>query len=303
LASKGATHPFQETILSFVIGIDGGGTSCRAALARTDGEVVGRAKAGSANIHSNWAGASGNIVESARNAFLDAGEDPALISETPAVLGLAGANVGTFRQQLEATLPFKKSVVETDAMIALEGAIGDGDGAIGILGTGTAYIVRQGGIGRDLGGWGFLVGDQGSGARLGRDLLEETLLAFDGVRPASPLTREVLSKHGNDPRGIVAFTLAAKPGDFGSYAPMVFDHAERGDIVANAIVARAIAAIEAALAALHLAPGNPLCLLGGLAPLYGPRLSDAYRTLLRDPRQDALGGAVSMAVRFFRSAA
>ncbi|MGE0280370.1 MAG: BadF/BadG/BcrA/BcrD ATPase family protein [Rhizobiaceae bacterium] len=285
--------------MRFIIGIDGGGTSCRAALALASGEIVGRAKAGSANIHSNWAGASGNIVESARNAFLDAGEDPALISDTPAVLGLAGANVGTFRQQLEATLPFKKSVVETDAMIALEGAIGGGDGAIGILGTGTAYMARRDGIGHHFGGWGFLIGDQGSGARLGRDLLEETLLAFDGVRPASPLTGEVLSKHGNDPRGIVAFTLGAKPGDFASYAPMVFEHAQQGDVVAKAIVERATRAIEAALAALHLAPTSPLCLLGGLAPLYAPRLSDPYRTLLREPRQDALGGAVSMAVRLF----
>ena len=45
------------------------------------------------------------------------------------VLGLAGANVGTYRQQLEAILPFSKSRVETDAEIALEGAVGSGDGA------------------------------------------------------------------------------------------------------------------------------------------------------------------------------
>ena len=57
-------------------------------------------------------------------------------------------------------------------MIALEGAIGDGDGAMAILGTGTAYMVRRNGEARPIGGWGFQVGDQGSGARIGRDLLE-----------------------------------------------------------------------------------------------------------------------------------
>lgn len=285
--------------MNFVIGIDGGGTSCRAALATSDGHILGRAKAGSANIHSNWSGASANIVESARQAFVDAGKDPDLIAQTPAVLGLAGANVGTYRQQLEATLPFKKSIVETDALIALEGAVGAGDGAMAILGTGSAYMVRRDGVPRELGGWGFLIGDQGSGARLGRDLLEETLLAFDGVRAGSPLTHEVLSAYNNNPRGIVEFTLSAKPGDFGRYAPMVFDYAAKGDVVGNAIIDRATAAIEASLAALKLAPDDPLCLLGGLAPLYGPRLSADYRKLLRESRQDALGGAVSMAARLF----
>lgn len=288
--------------MPFVIGIDGGGTSCKAALATLDGRILSRAKSGSANIHSDWTAARANIVDAARKAFVEAGEDPDLVPETPAVLGLAGANVGTYQQQLEAILPFKKSVVHTDALIALEGAVGSGDGAIAILGTGTAYMARTAGIIREIGGWGFLIGDQGSGARIGRDLLEQTLLAHDGIRAASPLTKAVLAIYRNDPRDVVEFTLAAKPGDFGGYAPMVFDHAAKGDVVANFVVDRATAAIEASLAALVLAPGNPLCLLGGLAPLFAPRLSKAYQPLLRRPLQDALGGAVSMAARLFGSA-
>ncbi len=57
--------------------------------------------------------------------------------QTPAVLGLAGSNVGTYRQQLEAILPFQRNVVKSDALIALEGAVGTGDGAIAVLGTGS----------------------------------------------------------------------------------------------------------------------------------------------------------------------
>ncbi|TIS18424.1 MAG: N-acetylglucosamine kinase, partial [Mesorhizobium sp.] len=79
---------------------------------------------------------------------------PELIPETPAILGLAGANVGTYRQQLEAILPFSKSRVETDAEIALEGAVGSGDGAMAILGTGTAYMARKAGKSHAIGGWG-----------------------------------------------------------------------------------------------------------------------------------------------------
>lgn len=289
--------------MNFVLGIDGGGTSCRAALATVDGTVVGRAKSGAANIRTDLTGARTNIVDAARQAFVAAGQDPELIPQTPAILGLAGANVGTYRQQLEAILPFSVSRVETDAEIALEGAVGSGDGAMAILGTGTAYMARRQGKSRAIGGWGFQVGDQGSGARIGRDLLEQTLLAYDGIRQGSPLTQAMLAIFRDNPEDLVEFTTNAKPGDFGGFAPKVFDHAARGDIVANWILDKAVADVEAALGVLDLGDDDPLCLLGGLAPLYAPRLSARYRALLKPPLDDALGGAVQMAVRVFSSAA
>jgi glucosamine kinase len=288
--------------VNFVLGIDGGGTSCRAALATADGIVVGRAKSGAANIRTDLTGARANIVDAARQAFVAAGHDPELIPQTPAILGLAGANVGTYRQQLEAILPFSQSRVETDAEIALEGAVGSGDGAMAILGTGTAYMARKNGKSRAIGGWGFQVGDQGSGARIGRDLLEQTLLAHDGIRQGSPLTQAMLAIFRNNPEDVVEFTTNAKPGDFGGFAPKVFEHAEKGDAVANWILDKAVADVAAALGALDLSGDAPLCLLGGLAPLYAPRLSARYRALLKPPRDDALGGAVQMAVRIFAKA-
>ena len=288
--------------MNFVLGIDGGGTSCRAALATADGIVVGRAKSGAANIRTDLTGARTNIVDAARQAFVAAGQDPELIPQTPAILGLAGANVGTYRQQLEAVLPFSQSRVETDAEIALEGAVGPSDGAMAILGTGTAYMARKNGTSRAIGGWGFQVGDQGSGARIGRDLLEQTLLAYDGIREGSPLTQAMLAIFRNNPEDVVEFTTNAKPGDFGGFAPKVFDHAEKGDAVANWILDRAVADVMAALGALDLSSEAPLCLLGGLAPLYAPRLSARYRALLKPPLDDALGGAVQMAVRIFAKA-
>ncbi len=282
-----------------MLGIDGGGTSCRAALATASGDIIGRGKSGPANIRTDLTGARENIVDAARQAFADAGKDPALVPQAFAVLGLAGSNVGTYAQRLATILPFAESRVETDALIALEGAVGEGDGAMAILGTGTAYMVRKGGEARAIGGWGFQVGDQGGGSRIGRELLEETLLAHDGIRPASPLTKEILAVFRNNPEDVVEFTINAKPGDYGGFAPKVFDFAARGDVAAEAIVARAVAAIEASLDALDLDGKAPLCLLGGLAPLYAPRLSDPYRAMLKEPLRDALGGAVAMAVRMF----
>jgi glucosamine kinase len=288
--------------VELVLGIDGGGTSCRAAVATAGGAILGRAKSGAANIRTDLTGARSSIVKAAELAFENAGLDPEMIDSTPALLGLAGSNVGTYRQQLEAILPFPKCAVESDALIALEGALGEGDGAIAILGTGSAYMVRRAGVPRTVGGWGFLVGDQGSGARIGRDLLEETLLGFDGIRPASQLTRAVLHVFRDNPRDVVEFTTSAKPGDFGGFAPMVFDYAAKGDEVAEFILTRAVKDIEASLGVLQLRDDEPLCLLGGLAALYAPRLSETYRSRIREPLQDALGGAVAMAVRRFGAA-
>ncbi|PWK70564.1 N-acetylglucosamine kinase [Aminobacter sp. AP02] len=288
--------------MDLVLGIDGGGTGCRAAVATQAGDILGRGRGGPANIRTDLAGSRENIVEAARLAFADADLDPALFITTDAVLGLAGANVGDYKQQLEAILPFRNSTVENDSLISLEGALGDNDGAIAALGTGTVYLGRRSGQLRPVGGWGFQIGDLGSGARIGRDLLQETLLVHDGIRAGSPLAELVLDRFGRKPGEMVEFTTAAKPADYGTFAPMVFEHAAKGDVVAKRIADRAVADVEETLAVFDLAPSERLCLLGGLAGLYAPLLSQRYRQIMHPPLQDALGGAVAMAARRFGTA-
>jgi glucosamine kinase len=242
-------------------------------------------------------GAADNIMAAVSAAFADAGKDMDGIPETPTVLGLAGANVGTYGSRLEALLPFKEVRIVSDAVIALEGAVGGGDGAIGILGTGSAYLARRADEIRQIGGWGFLVGDQGSGSRIGRDLFEETLLAHDQVTPRTGLTDALLASFHGDPGELVEFTKGAAPSDFGRYAPMVLDYEERGDATGLRIVRRAVEAVEASLRALEAISDGPCCLLGGVAALIEPRLSAERRARISPARQDALGGAVSMAAR------
>ena len=70
------------------IGIDGGGTSCRAAVATADGVVLGTAKAGPANILTDLDGALANIVGASRAAFADAGLDPETYASACTLLGL-----------------------------------------------------------------------------------------------------------------------------------------------------------------------------------------------------------------------
>lgn len=285
----------------YILGIDGGGTSCRAAVADPRGVILGRGKSGAANILTDPNNAIISITEASKAAYRDAGLDEAGVTGASAFLGLAGTNVGDLTRYVHDRLPFSHTDIDSDGLIALQGAIGDEDGAVAILGTGSIYMGRKNNVVRYIGGWGFTVGDLGGGARIGHALLQEALLAHDGVIPRSGVTDAVLEEFKHDPRGIVEFARLSKPGDFGRYAPLVFDHAREGDPQAIAIVKAGAASVNAALDAIMALAGAPrLCLLGGLAPLYPAWLSERHRSILVESQADALTGAVALAANRYR---
>jgi glucosamine kinase len=285
--------------MKYLIAIDGGGTHCRAAVATADGTILGKATAGPANIATDPLDSAANIVEAAMLALKEAVLESEPLDTIPAYLGLAGFNVGTDTSAVAARLPFEHVRFEDDAVIALQGALGDADGVIAVLGTGSVYFGRQGTTIRRAGGWGFTVGDLGGGARLGQALLQETLLAHDNARPGSPLTQQVMTEFGDDPVRLFNHAQRSKPTDFARFAPLIFEHAERGDAVGTALVQDAVTHVNAALAAVTWPDCEALCLLGGLAPLYAPRIDASFRAILKPARADALTGAVELGLREF----
>lgn len=284
-----------------LIAIDGGGTGCRALVADGRGAVLGRGESGAANIMSDPDAALAHIVEAAGSAAVAAGLSAEILARAHAVLGLAGANVGDHAARLTPRLPFAGSLIATDIATAARGALGPHDGAVAILGTGSVFAAQTNGRVRTVGGWGFALGDQASGAWLGRKLLERTLLAHDGVAAGSPLTAEILTRFNGDPGAIVDFAHGGKPGDFARFAPLVFEKAAEGDPVAKALIAEGVAEIEAALSAL-MPPGcDRLCLLGGLAAAYAGSLGVRFAAMLHEPLGSALDGALAMALERFSS--
>lgn len=280
----------------YLVGIDGGGTSCRAAVADATGHILGRGKAGAANIMTAPDNALANIAKAAKAAFADAGLSEDLVSYANAFLGLAGNNVEDTVAYVIPRLPFAHSIIESDGLIALQGALGDGDGAVAILGTGTIYIARHGNRVDYVGGWGFNIGDLGSGARLGQMAMQESMLAYDGITAKTPLTVSLLAEFGNDPPKMIAFASHAKPGDYGRFAPRVFDFAAAGDSTALRILTQSAGWIDAALDRVaEIAGGGRLCLLGGLAGSYAPFLAPRHRDRLVQPAEDALTGAIALA--------
>ena len=275
------------------LGIDGGGTGCRAAVAGPEGRPLGLATAGPAQAFTDFEGARANVIAAAE-AALDAAGGPAALGELTAAVGIAGANLPEVAERLAAALPFARLRVVSDAAIAARGALGPDDGVTAALGTGSVFAAQRAGAVRTIGGWGFLIGDQGSGARLGRAVVERALLAHDGLAAASPLLRALVAEAGGA-AGLVARWGQARPGAFAALAPRLVEAAADGDAAAEAALAAATEDVAAAIAALRPDAATPVVFLGGLGPVYAGRLADRFGPAIRPARGSALDGALAMA--------
>lgn len=276
-----------------LLGIDGGGTRCRAAVADGAGAVLGEAVAGPANVWTDAEAARDSILDATRSALAQAGlaTEP---RDLVAVLGLAGANLPAAAARIAGLLPFARMRIETDALIALRGALGPGDGLAAMLGTGSVFGRQRAGRIDIVGGWGFQLGDQGSGARLGKALLERALLAHDGLAPPSPLLAEVISEAGG-PAELVIAMRDAGPARFAEYVPRLVAAAEGGDAGAGAILDAASRDVAGFLAALDPEGRLPVCFVGGLGETYAARLAPGLGPRLVAVAGTPLDGALALA--------
>lgn len=272
--------------MAFFLGVDGGGTGCRVALADARGAIIGLGAAGPANVNTDPEETRRNILAAAGQAIAGTG---ARLADLRVAMGLAGANVGAAVARLREGLPFARAHIATDAVTAARGALGLEDGIVAAMGTGSVFAVQWGGVIRQYGGRGFLLGDEGSGAVLGRALLAEALRAEDGFVPMSPLLAEILAEFGGI-EGIIAFSFRARPVEFAALAPRI---AGGDDAAARRIFDRAVDELRGILATLQAGRDLPVVFLGGLGASYAARMQGME---IRAPKGSALDGAVQMAL-------
>ncbi len=282
--------------MPYILAVDGGGTGCRALLADSNGDPIGRSTSGPANIGADPATALDNIMRAATLAVHDAGLDVSILNETCAVFGLAGANSLPDKDRVEQSLPFGKVKIVSDAVTALQGALGQKDGAVVILGTGSVFVRREEDAFEIIGGRGFMLSDHAGGARLGRELLEETLLALDGMTEHTELADAVLARFNGDMRQIITFSRTATAADYAAFAPIVFDYAHKGDALGLSILQRACSYIARGLDRLGIETLGRFSLTGGLASSYAALPFLPHRERFRPTLGDALQGALSLAL-------
>ena len=282
--------------MELYLGIDAGGTHTRARLVSGTGKVLGTGEAGPANTPAGLPQALESIEAAYTQAVTEAGLTEAEIATIHAGMGIAGLNRRGFLQGLKAhDFPFDTTAFASDAAIANLGAHEGEDGAIVAVGTGSVGFARIGDDISTIGGYGFPVSDEGSGAELGLRAIRRALWARDGRIPQSPMTLEVLDRFHESAGEIVDWTARATPADYAALAPMVMNHAIQGDPNAELIVQEAARRIEAIIRT-FLERGAPYCcLMGGMADPLREWLTPSIRARLRDPLGDALDGAILLA--------
>ncbi len=278
-----------------MVGLDGGGTSSRAALIFKRGGRRVEVTGGPANV-SDFVGAIARIGDLLNRLADTAGLSADGLAGAIAHVGLAGVMDAAMADRVASALPFRRVAVTDDQPTMIAGALGDRDGAVAAIGTGSFIGRQNAGVIRVLGGWGFLLGDQASGAWLGRQLLQETLLAGDGMTPHSPLTEAMYERFDSGP-GIIAFALSSSPVDFAAFAPEIVTAAKGGDAVAIRLMREGATYIESALTTLGLTEGEAICMTGGLGPAYADWIDSGLASRIRAAEGTALDGALLLAAR------
>ena len=178
-----------------VLGIDAGGTKTVCLLADEHGDIVSEARGAGANLH-----AAGELaVEKVLHEVIDATIGDRSITPAAVCLGIAGVDREDEAQTVRAIMRRlgyrSRAVVVNDALIALVSAAGDAPGVVIIAGTGSIVYGRNAlGESARAGGWGHMIGDEGSGYWIGREALSAVMRAADGRGPQTDLTAALLGE-------------------------------------------------------------------------------------------------------------
>ena len=236
-----------------IVGIDGGGTKTEAVLCDGEGRVLSRVIGGPTSPTSRPAAQVRETLAKILRRLMEgrgglAGGLDALFA------GLSGGSVGNnaalIGNMLRELLPGCRQISNfSDCLNALRSAIPQGDGLVAISGTGSSVFACVDGQLRQCGGWGYLLGDEGSGYDLGQRALRCALRALDGRGPATTLAVACQRKLGQDVRQAVPrLYQEGRPG-IAAFAPVLLAEAQAGDAVAQAQLEAAAAGLAESITA------------------------------------------------------
>lgn len=286
----------MKTAPQFYLGVDGGGTGCRARIEDAAGTILGQGLSGPATTRLGIDTAWASIARAYEAAAEEAGFGVAELKRTAAGIGLAGIGRKGALEALRAIAhPFLDIDFTSDGMGACLGAHSGLDGAIVIAGTGSIGLGVVAGQPLRVGGYGFPISDEGSGAHLGLKAVQLALRAQDGRHERSALLSEIMHRFQDDPMEAVAWMDRATATDYAALAPTVMRHADQGDAAGRRIVQSAAEHIDTLVRALFEKGAPRVTLLGGLSSPLEPWLAPDVRRRLKPADGDAVSGAIILA--------
>jgi glucosamine kinase len=294
--------------IEYWIGVDGGGTGTRVRLQRANGATLAQSAGGPSGlahgIEQAW-----RVIESCIDAaFASAALARPGKTRIAIGLGLAGVNNPQWAREFIAhdqaggQSGYGLLALDTDAVTTLLGAHGGQAGAVVALGTGSVgQVLQLDGSMREVGGWGFPVGDEASGAWLGLRAINCAQQAQDGRIDDCAFTRAVFNTCGGGTRdGFFAWLAQANQTRFAQLAPLVLEFAaSEADAVAHRIMHEAAQEVAKMAHALDPHSELPLALCGGLAQAMQPWLPPALQARLSPAQDDAMGGALHLIRRAY----
>jgi glucosamine kinase len=296
--------------MPILIGADVGGSKTAVGVSQ-GGEVLVRADGPGAAIRPGRALASaGMIAEVVRRALAGVGR----LSGDVLLVGAAGAGRDPERSELAKALRAEnlaeRVLVQTDIELALAGAFETGPGIVVSAGTGSIAVGRDAnGSQHRVGGYGWQMGDEGSGYAIGRAAMGAVSRAHDGRSPRTALSDRVLAAtRSPDFDSLVRWAASASPSELAGLAPHVLEIAAQGDPLAQGIAdyaARELSQLAICLLPLlHASPPIGVALTGGLLAQERPlrrsvlaRLSEEAALRPIDTPVDAVVGALRLAAR------
>lgn len=306
----------------YYLGVDGGGTNCRVRLADEQLNTLAEVRNGRSNLQiDDGEPAFKAISDGTRDVFKAAGVDFAETANTYACFGMAGGRMDTARAAFAARpWPFAGVKVFDDIDIAHAGALAGGEGGVIIVGTGSAAMSIVAGKRHQAGGWGFHIGDQMSGAIVGRELVRYAVEAEDGLVEASPLTKAVVAQLGGDNQAVMTWSFATAmdlsltgrdgsagedaligraPGEYGKLMPLFIQHFEQGDPVAIKMMDIELGYIDTYVRWFKAHDAQVLAVVGGFGERLFPILRQRYGDFVALPKYEPLHGAVILAKQNF----
>jgi len=292
-----------------LIGADVGGS--KTAVGISDGEtVLARAEGPGAAVRPGRALASaGTIAEVTRRALASVGR----LGGDVLVVGAAGAGReperGELREALRAENLAGSVEVTTDIEVALAAAFEQGPGIVVSAGTGSIAVGRdRTGKRHRIGGYGWQMGDEGSGYAIGRAALGAVSRAIDGRSPRTALTDRVLSVTRCDSfDALVRWAATASPAEVAALAPHVLAVAAQGDPLAQGIAdyaARELAQLALCLLpVMDIEPPVEVAVTGGLLGGDQPIRRSILQRLSEEPRLRPIEAPVDAVLGALRIAA
>ncbi len=241
-------------MITYLLGLDAGGTKTIAVVIDHTKRELGRGSGGPGNYHSaGTAGALAGIQEAIGEALEQAGLNVAQIDAACFALGGMDRpeDVRVGESFAHTVLPGSRAIVCNDSLAALYSGTGKAEGVVVVAGTGSnIYGFAPDGRQAHAGGWGYRLGDEGSGWWLAQQALFAIVRAHDGCGPATELTWRFLScLNLSRPADLLDWAYGSEwtRVNVASLAPFVQDAAQAGDGVAQKIVHVGVEALALAV--------------------------------------------------------